>query len=438
MMGRQFGARRAAWAICLALIAGALTCTSWAAAAGCPTATYLNYDHLAYAAVTAPPRVALVRGAEVGTGAIDEPTSADGCKRRRVSVQVRALGSLDAHVVVLAGGRPRTAFVIGQRCAGFTGPAYWGCLLHPLVFRGRQYTATSYPRASGPPRSLALGGTLGSARYGGAPVRLRLIDGVAPSLAVAIAGRPSVALLSPETCPYGGFSDDPRYDNLLRCLHSPVWFTFDPPGNEAGAKILARSDRPLSAALAGASISLVQLPLQADFVPSHGRLVAIGKVSGPQLSFTVPDVPPGLYEAVVACPRCAPAPGGILYPAGSILVAAKPQTSVGITIVSYVLGAAVLAAVFLAYMTRRRRHGPGAGSGLGALGRMMGAVLIGPGPAGSSRRGRSWTEDAAARPPARGGPGRAASPRAKPAAPAGRGAPRGKNAGRRGRKRGGG
>ena len=148
-------------------------------------------------------------------------------------------GSVDPHVAVLVSGRPGTAFVIGQRCAGFTGSAYWDCLTQPLVWDGVQYTATSYPStASRRSGRLRLERPWGPPSYHGRRVTLRRIQGVDPTLAVGISGQPSAAWLSPRTCPYSGFSNTPQYDNLLRCLGSPVWFTFDPPGNPAGAKVL--------------------------------------------------------------------------------------------------------------------------------------------------------------------------------------------------------
>jgi hypothetical protein len=149
-----------------------------------------------------------------------------------------------------------------------------------------------------------------------------------------------------------------------------VWFTFDPPGSETGGTVVARSDRPLPAGLAGAPISLVSLPVVADLVPAnHGPLISVGHVAD-QVSVRIPNVPSGLYEAVVSCPRCratADSVGG-LYPTGSILVTAKPKTSTGIQIVSYVLAALVLVAAILAvrtYRRRRRASGRAAGPGWG-------------------------------------------------------------------------
>jgi len=406
------------------------------AASNCPTQTYLRFNHLAYAAVSIPASVRVAAGADLGAGTVDEPTNASGCHRADKPARVLAAAALAPPVGVLVAGRPRTIFVIGHRCGGMSGKAYWECLLAPLAFDGRQYTATSYPTTPAPRRTVPLGAAIGRAEYHGRQVTVRRIQGVDPTVAVGISGRSSDAFLSPHTCPYSGFSNLSQYDDLLRCLRSPVWFTFDPPGSQVGGTVVARADRQLPPTAAEAQVSLVRLPVAADYVPAHhGRLAAVGRASE-QLSFRVPSVHPGLYEAVVSCPACS-SPlngGGQLYPAGSILVPGKPSTSVGIRIISYALLVAFLLASFFAIRTYRRRHPRGGRSVVTSLGQM----LMGPGPAGSSRRGRSWSEDAAARPPARGAPAPAASPRAKRKARGAQGGRRGRSGGRPGRKRGGG
>ena len=350
-------ALRVAPALSVLAAVGALAMVSPASAASrCPTQTFLSFDHLAYASRGVPATVRLTAGSSVGSGAIDEPTSPDGCRRARESVQVLVAGPIEPRVAVMVGGRPRTVFVIGHRCAGSVGPAYWDCLLRPLVFEGRRFTGTSYPAEPAPRKTLPLGAAIGTAKIDGGTVSVRRIEGVDPSLAVGVSGRPSEAFLTASTCPYEGFSNTPAVDNLLRCLRSPVWFTFDPPGGEPGGTVVARSDRRPGAEVAGASISLVHLSVVADLVPTrHGARFAVGRVAG-QVSFRVPNVPAGLYEAVVSCPRCARAGATTLFPAGSILVTAKAKTSVGIRIVSYALMAAFVAAVILTFRTWRRRR----------------------------------------------------------------------------------
>jgi hypothetical protein len=327
------------------------------AAPACPSATFLSFNHVAYISKAIPPGVDIPVGEGLGSGSVDQPASADGCKRQRVSVQVLTAGWLEPGVGVLVQGRPRALFVLGRRCDNYVGPPYWGCLLHPLVFDGRRYTGVSYPS---PPSQgeVPLAGSLGSATLNGSRVTVRRIDGVDPSLAVGVSGRPSEAFLAASVCPYEGFSNKPAFDDLLRCLRSPVWFTFDPPGGQVSDTVVARSDRALGTQVLGAEVGLVRLPIVADFVPERNSSPApIGHV-GNEVTFHVPDVPAGLYEAVVSCPRCTSATGGqTLFPAGSILVTAKTKTSVSIRIISYALtGALVLAAVLAIRFWRRRRR----------------------------------------------------------------------------------
>jgi hypothetical protein len=247
--------------------------------------------------------------------------------------------------------------VLGRRCDDHVEAAYWDCLLRPLVFEGRRYTGTGYPAEPSPQGRVPLTGSLGRATLNG-EVTVRRIEGVDPTLAVGVSSRPSEAFLVASVCPYEGFSNKPAFDDLLRCLRSPAWFTFDPPGGQVGETVAARSDRTLSSQVVGARVSLVRLPIVADFVPEQGSApVPIGRV-GNEVSFQVPDVPAGLYEAVVSCPSCAEAAGGrSLFPAGSILIEEKAKTSRGIQVISYgLLGAFVLAAVLAFVVWRRRRR----------------------------------------------------------------------------------
>lgn len=344
-------------ALIIVLAAGVLTgAPSASAASSCPTLTFLSFGHLAYEATAIPATVQVPGGATIGHGTIDEPTNGSGCRRAQNSVQVQAVRSIQPQVAVLVAGRPRDAFVIGHRCQGFAGSAFWSCLLSPLAFRGQQFTATSYPLTPAPRGTVPQGPVIGTAQYQGHKVTVRQLQGVPATLAVGISGQPSTAFLSPRACPYSGFSNDPRYDNLRRCLRSPVWFTFDPPGNEAGTTVVGRSDRPLSASVRGAPVGLVSLPVVADYVPSsHARATPVGQV-GAQVSIRIPDIPAGLYEAVVSCPHCGAGGVGGLYPAGSILVTAKPKGSSAIKIISYVLAALAVLAAFLGFRTYRRRR----------------------------------------------------------------------------------
>jgi hypothetical protein len=328
------------------------------AASTCPTATFLSFDHVAYISKAIPPGTEIPAGQGLGSGSVDQPASADGCKRRRSSVQVLTAAALEPGVGVLVQGRPRTLFVLGRRCDNYVGPSYWDCLLRPLVFDGRRYTGVSYPSRPSPQRKVPLAGSLGPAELNGSEVTVRRIDGVDPSLAVGVSGRPSEAFLAASVCPYEAFSNKPAFDDLLRCLRSPVWFTFDPPGGQVGDAVVARSDRDPASQVLGAEVGLVRLPIGTDFVPGrHSPPAPIGHV-GREVTFRVPDVPAGLYEAVVSCPHCTGAASGhALFPAGSILVTEKTKTSASIRVISYALtGTLVLAAVVALGFWRRRRR----------------------------------------------------------------------------------
>jgi hypothetical protein len=332
-------------AVLLAFAAAAAVGPSASAASRCPTATFLSFDHLAYASKRVPAAVRIAPGSRLGTGLLDAPASTDGCKRKRETDDVLAAGQIEPQVAVLVRGRPRTLFVIGHRCDGFAGNAYWDCLLRPLVFRGRRFTGTGYPRGG---KTVPLGAPLGTASLNGRAVTVRRIVGVDPAIAVGVAGHPSEAFLAAATCPYEGFTNASAYDDLLRCLRSPVWFTFDPPGGETGGTVVARADRAPGAA-AGASIGLVRLPIVADYVPAqHSAPIEVGRVA-PRVSIDVPDVPSGLYEAVVRA-------DGKLFPAGSFLVTARQKTSTGIRVVSYLLTAALVGAGVMLFLSWRRRR----------------------------------------------------------------------------------
>ena len=101
-------ALRVASALSVLAAVGAFAIGSPASAASrCPTQTFLSFDHLAYASKRVPSTVRLAAGSSVASGAIDEPTSPDGCRRARESVQVLVAGPIEPRVAVMVGGRPR-------------------------------------------------------------------------------------------------------------------------------------------------------------------------------------------------------------------------------------------------------------------------------------------------------------------------------------------
>jgi hypothetical protein len=332
-------------------------------AATCPTQSFLAYGNLAYAGESPPPSVSVAAGAALGEGTLDEPTDQSGCSRKRSGVEVVRLAGLDPGIAVGVRGLDRAVFVLGGRCSGLARDARWTCLQNPLRFRGRDYVDVSYLP---PGKTLRVGKRIGDAVLAGTTVAALGIDGVAPSVAVAVDGRSEEAFVAPGACPYERFSVRPMFDDLRRCLAGPVWLVFDPPGARAGASVEVQADRRVTAQLSGSAITLERLRSVADVVPRDPAADApLGRLSAGTLTFELPNVPPGLYEAVVTCRRCATAYGGRTeFPAGSVLVGPRKSGSSGPRIVAIVLGLLVLVFGILAAMVfRRRRRSPSTGSG---------------------------------------------------------------------------
>jgi hypothetical protein len=325
-----------------------------ASAATCPKQTFLSFGRYAYVAQPLPASAGIKAGATLGSGSLDEPTSADGCKRRRESVSVRRAGGIEARVAVMAFGF-RNIFVLGSRCEGFEGEEHWRCLLEPVVFDGRRYTGVRYPRTPGPRGTVPHGRLLGRGEAGGSAVKVVRIPRVAASVAVAVAGRPNDAYVASGVCPYESFHNERARDDLRRCLVSPVWYAFDPPGAAAGDRIVGVADRPLPPELEGATVSLVRLAVATDAVPKNrAGSVSVGSVR-PELRLTVPDLRSGLYEAVVSCPGCAATYGGTtVFPAGSFLVGEPTEGSTGVQAVSIGLAAGTLVLAIASVVVWRR------------------------------------------------------------------------------------
>jgi hypothetical protein len=222
------------------------------------------------------------------------------------------------------------AFILGARCAGYDEQERWRCLLEPLTFGQVRYTGSRYPSTPAPQGSLELGEPLGEGRIGGAVVTVTAIEGVDPVVAVGVDGRPSEAFVAADACPYEAFSNEEATNDLLRCLQGPVWLTFDPVGARPGDEVTARADRPLRPELAGATVALVRLSAVADALPEDlSSAVSVGTLSASGdgaagLTFTIPELERGLYEAVVTCEGCAAEYAGqTSFPAGSLVVFEK-------------------------------------------------------------------------------------------------------------------
>jgi hypothetical protein len=346
-------------ALATAVVAG-LAMSGLARAGECPTETFLAFDHLAYEGYALPVGANITPGAGLGTGVVDEPTDSSGCKRRRTELAVRRAADIEPEVAVLVTGHLREIFVLGARCAQERDVDV-GCLRSPLLFGGRRYTRTSYPASPAPRGRVPLGAGLGRGVLAGRPLAVARIRGVDPSLAVGVRGRPSDAFVAGSVCPYERFANTPAADDLLRCLRSPVWYTFDPPGAQVGSRVVARADRAVAPELVGATVNLIRLARVGDVVPrDRSGSARVGRPTE-TLVFDVPDLPAGLYEAVVTCSACAATfDGQTVFAAGSLLVAKKPETSLGIRVVSYALGfgvAALAIASVIIFLRRRRASG---------------------------------------------------------------------------------
>lgn len=324
-----------------ALLAAAAITAGAARGQDCPTTVFLSFDGLVYAAEPVPGSISLPYGDQLGPGIVDAPVSEDGCKREREDSTVARAGAVDPGVAVRVEGWGGSLFVLGARCAGYEGEARWDCLLKPLSFRGQSYAGARYesPPADG---RLEPAGTLGEATLAGDPVAVTAIAGVEATVAVTVDGRPGEVFVAAGACPYERPSAEAADDDLARCLRAPLWLVFDPLGATTGSTVAVRADRAAPSELAGAEVSLVRLDGAADIVPDDldgaipiGRLDPDGQ---PSPDFVIPDLPAGLYEALVTCERCEESLGAAVFPAGSLLVFAVEETSEGSSGMKWIAG----------------------------------------------------------------------------------------------------
>ena len=339
----------------------------------CRTQSFLLHDGLVYASDDVLAGAA-APGAAIGEGEIDRPVSEDGCEREHAQVSVLRAGDLDPAVAVAVEGAPGVVFLLGGPCAGYEGDARRECVLAPLRFEGRSYTGSRYPSGGG---GVALGAELGQAKLAGATVTAVRIDGVDPSVAVGVAGRPDEAFLAPGICPYQRFAATEEADDLRRCLEAPFWLAFEPLGARYNEEVVGRSDRVIHEDAEGATVSLVRLETAtADIAPDDlSGAVPIGAVvlddaGRVTVRFAAPDVEQGLYEAIVSCEACAASFGGqTTFPAGSLIVFERRGSS-GPKIVLLGLGALFVVALVASVVMwrrgwrfkRRRRGRRGAGA----------------------------------------------------------------------------
>jgi hypothetical protein len=343
---------------------GALAAATPAWAQECPQASFLKYGRLIYASERLPASTPVATAGVLGPGEVDEPTADDVCRRRREDVTVVRLDAIDPAVAVGIQGRPGTIFVLGARCGGYRGADRIQCLLEPLELEGESYTASRYAEPPAPGRALATGASLGEVQLAGQPATVVELEGVDPAVAVGVEGRANEAFLARGVCPYERFASNPAYDDLRRCITGPLWLVFDPLGGRSDDTIVGQADRAVAASLQGAEVSLARLGITADIVPRDlststpiGTL-AVDDQGAVTLQFTIPDLEPGIYEAVVTCAPCAPDHGGrTQFPAGSIVVFQSGSSSARAVFIAVGVALIILvpAAMFLWLRGRRRR-----------------------------------------------------------------------------------
>jgi hypothetical protein len=343
-----------------AVIAAALSAAGPAEAQDCAGRAILLFRSAVYSEEPTPPGQPAEPGAPLAFGRLGflpGPEGTANCDPR--SVQVFEVAGLPPDLAVSVEDRSNFVFILGALCAGFEDEERAACILQPLQFEDRLYTATRYPSGAEP--RFQTGESLGEGELDGQTVSALALEGVDPAVAVGLEEHPDDAYVAEGACPYERFGAEQREDDLLRCLQAPLWFVFEltaPPAAHPGDQVTARADRSVSAVVDGAAVSLVRLSIPADIVPRDtSDAVAVGTVQvGPQgevnLPITVPDVPDGVYEAIVTCEACADSFGRTVFPAGSLAIVAAG--SEGPRILGILLGALAVVLAIAAVVAWRR------------------------------------------------------------------------------------
>jgi hypothetical protein len=292
-------------------------------------------------------------------GFLPGPEGSEECETR--SAQVFEIADLPPDLAVAVEDREGYVFVLGARCAGFENEERAACILRPLQFQGRLYSGARYPGDAEQPR-LETGEALAEGELGGEAVTAVTIQGVDPAVAAGVEERPGETFVAAGACPYERFGATLVEDDLYRCLRSPLWLIFElerPPAAEVGDQITARADRTVAQVVDGASVSLVRLDVAADIVPrdTSGAVeigtIEVGSNGDVNLPITVPDVPEGIYEAIVTCEECAGSFGDrTVFPAGSLVIG--PAGSQGPRLIGIVIGAVVIGLAIAAFVAWRR------------------------------------------------------------------------------------
>lgn len=345
------------------LLAASSCLLAWsetAAAQDCPGSGLLLFDGAVYAEEPAPPDALPGRAAALGSGRLAFLVDEDGCDPR--DVEVTELTGTSQDLAVAVDGRPDSIFVLGGRCAGYEDEERARCILEPLMLDARVYTGARYPDGASPGRLVA-GGPVGEAELAGQAVTAVGLEGVDPSLAVGVDGRPDETFVAAGVCPYERFAVEETEDDLVRCLRAPLWLVYElerPPAASSGETITARADRSVSELVDGATLSFVPIEGAADVVPSDlSDAVAVATVRvepGGEVSLpiTVPAVDTGIYEAILTCEVCAAEfGGGTVFPAGSLAIVGE-EGSGSPRLVGIVIGVLLLVAIIGSLVAWRR------------------------------------------------------------------------------------
>jgi hypothetical protein len=144
--------------------------------------------------------VTLQRGRGLGQ------VTAPGCESPSTTAGAVALGGIDPAVAVALDDAPGVVYVLAGRCVGYSGGNVVSCLQTPLDLGGRHFYATQ------PVDELQRGAAAGTGSLRGRSVDVLRLQGIAPTVAVAVAGRAGEIFLAPDVCPIAGLPQ------LVDCL----------------------------------------------------------------------------------------------------------------------------------------------------------------------------------------------------------------------------
>lgn len=204
---RGFPLRLVAVALALAAAAAGVafavvhsTSSSSQSAGGTSCAALVRFRGLPYVGTT-------LQGVTLPRGGRLSQVTVPGCESSSTTADVVALEGIDPAVAVALDNAPGVVYVLAGRCVGYSGGDVASCLRTPLDLGGRRFYATR------PVDELQRGAAAGTGSLGGRSVDVLRLQGVAPTAAVAAAGRASEIFLAPGVCPLAGLPQ------LVECLH---------------------------------------------------------------------------------------------------------------------------------------------------------------------------------------------------------------------------